>query len=300
MIRFSKYHGCGNSFVIIRESELVKDAALVNEGGAGGPEESAATEFTKAAETDRYPQLAQRVCDVNTGVGADGMIVVREKPQLEMVFYNCDGSRAPMCGNGIRCFAHFCSTEGIAKSSSYPVKTLAGDMIVNVVSEEPFRVKINMGKPLFSGEDIKTDLVRDNYLDLALTLKDGSEITVSSFFMGTIHTVVFVENFADIDVPAVGAEICSHPVFREKTNVNFVKMTDAASMEVRTYERGVGMTLACGTGACASVVAANLKGLCGKKADVLLKLGTLGIEIADDGNVYMEGPSEKVFDGQLC
>lgn len=277
MITFSKYHGCGNNFVIIKESEL---QAKVQPGS--------------------YPELAQKVCDVNTGVGADGMIVVRTEPALEMVFFNCDGSRAPMCGNGIRCFAHFCREEGIASGSSYPVKTLAGDMIVDVTCDEPFRVRINMGKPVFSRKAINADIECEDYMDLDLALQDGSDISVSSFFMGTIHTVVFVENFEDIDVPRIGEEICNHRFFREKTNVNFVKVIDDATMEVQTYERGVGMTLACGTGACASVVAAGIKGLCGSRADVILKLGTLNIEVAEDGNVYMEGPSEKILDGQFC
>ena len=276
MIRFSKYHGCGNNFVIIKEEEILN-----------------------ATDAAGYPDFAVKVCDVNTGVGADGMIVVREKPALEMVFYNCDGSRAPMCGNGIRCFAHFCREEGIAAGESYPVKTLAGDMIVNITCEEPFRVKINMGKPLFSPDDIKVDFNGENFLDRHLSLGDGIDIGINSLFMGTIHTVVFVESFDDIDVPKVGEEICNHPVFKEKTNVNFVKVIDDKTLEMKTYERGVGMTLACGTGACASVVVAGMKGLCGKKADVVLKLGRLGIEVAEDGNVYMEGPSVKILDGTL-
>lgn len=279
MILFSKYHGCGNNFVIIKEAEL---------SGKVTP--------------DDYPQLALKVCDVNTGIGADGMIVVREKPALEMVFYNCDGSRAPMCGNGIRCFANFCRDEGVETGKTYPVKTLAGDMIVDVTSAEPFRVKINMGKPLFSPEEIKVDpsnVGRENFLGQNLTLADGSSVEIDSMFMGTIHTVVFVDELDDSYVQTVGEEICNHPTFTEKTNVNFVKVVDEDTLQVQTYERGVGVTLACGTGACASVLAASLRGKCGSRADVQLKLGSLNITLSEDGDVYMEGPSEKICSGTI-
>lgn len=286
MILFSKYHGCGNNFVIIKETEL---------SGRMTP--------------DDYPQLAIKVCNVNTGIGADGMIVVREDPALEMVFYNCDGSRAPMCGNGIRCFANFCRDEGIETGRNYPVKTLAGDMIVDVTSGEPFRVRINMGKPMFSPEEIKVDSGRtgscgadscgENFLGQSLTLADGSSVEIDSMFMGTIHTVVFVDELDESYVQTVGEEICNHPTFTEKTNVNFVKVVDEDTLKVQTYERGVGVTLACGTGACASVLAANLRGKCGSRADVQLKLGSLNITLSEDGDVYMEGPSEKICSGTI-
>ena len=221
MVLFSKYHGYGNSFVIIREDELSKE---IDEAG--------------------YPGFARMVCDVNTGVGADGMIVVRREPALEMVFFNRDGSRAPMCGNGIRCFANFCRDERIESSRKYPVRTLAGDMTVEISSDDPFRAKINMGKPIFGPQAVKMDTndmgntEAKDLLGLRLPLKNGTDVEINSLFMGTIHTVIFVDDFDDIDVPGVGEEICNHPVFREKTNVNFVKAIDDDTLEVQTYERG--------------------------------------------------------------
>ena len=281
-MKFSKYHGCGNSFVIMDEGELT-------------------AHLRASADADTvYSQLAVKTCDVNTGVGADGMIIVRREPALEMVFYNRDGSRAPMCGNGIRCFAHFCREEGIRSESSYPVKTLAGDMIVNVTETEPFRVRINMGRPVLSPAAINVDDSGDDFLGRKLRLRDGSDVDIDSLFMGTVHTVVFTDELDMTLIPQIGGEICEHPVFREKTNVNFVKAIDDETIEMRTYERGVGMTLACGTGACASVVVANMKGLCGSRAEVKLELGSLYISIEEDGCVYMEGPSVKIMDGELC
>lgn len=115
MIRFTKYHGCGNNFIIVRESDV---------------------------DGMDYSQLALDMCNVNTGIGADGFIVVREDPALEMVFYNMDGSRAPMCGNGIRCFAAYCYDNDICKKEEYPVETLAGTMVVKIISTDPFMVRI--------------------------------------------------------------------------------------------------------------------------------------------------------------
>lgn len=276
MIRFSKYHGCGNNFIIVKEKDLHGQVC-----------------------EDEYPGFAEEVCDINTGIGADGLIIVREDPGLEMVFYNMDGSRAPMCGNGIRCFAYFCMNEGIRTERSYPVKTLAGEMLVEVTSEEPFMARINMGRPVFESASIGVKSDDGDFLGRELEISDGSKWLVSSFFMGTVHTVVFVDDFDSIDIGYVGKQLCEHPVYTEKTNVNFVKVIDENTIEMKTYERGVGMTLACGTGACASVVTANMQGLCKKRTEVILQLGSLIIEPKDDGNVFMEGPSVKIAEGEL-
>ena len=282
-MKISKYHGCGNSFVITSE-----EAMPAHVKGAKEEERISA-----------YSTLAAQLCDVNTGVGADGFIVVREKPKLEMVFFNQDGSRAPMCGNGIRCFAHYCMEKGICEEAEYPVETLGGTMIVEVVQDEPFRAKINMGRPIFDPKALDVDYNGDNFMDQEITMEDGSTVTLDGFFMGTHHVVVFVDEIDREKLEPLGKAICNHPVFLKKTNVNFAKVVDEDTVEVLTYERGVGITLACGTGSCASVVAAHRRGLTGSKACAMLKRGTLGIEISEDGNVFMEGPSVRVFDGEI-
>jgi diaminopimelate epimerase len=279
MIAISKYHGCGNNFVIVKEADLINHL-----GGA--------------CEIEDYSEFAKQVCNINTGVGADGFIVVREEPELEMVFFNCDGSRAPMCGNGIRCFAQYCYDQGIRQEDSYKVKTLAGDMVVDVASRSPFRVKINMGRPILAPSSVGINSDESDYLDKTLELSEGRSVKIDSLFMGTIHTVVMVDDIDSEEIPVIGEEICNHPLFSEKTNVNFVKVVDEETLIVKTYERGVGMTLACGTGACASVVVANMKGLCQRSTKVILALGILQIEINED--VYMEDPSMKIFDGEFC
>ena len=210
MYNISKYHGCGNNFVIMQEAELAEQL------GVPCGEESAGA----------YAKFAARVCDESVGVGADGFIIVRTEPVLEMVFFNRDGSRAPMCGNGIRCFAHYCRDHKIRTGDAYPVKTLAGDMVVEVKSTDPFRAQIDMGCPIFDPAAVCVESDAPDLLELELSLKDGNTLTVSSLFMGTIHTVLFVDDVEADWIETLGEEICNAPIFAEKTNVNFVKVLD--------------------------------------------------------------------------
>lgn len=265
-MEFAKYHGCGNNFIIMAESQ---------------------------AEGMDYSLLAQKVCSQTIGIGADGLILVRTEPVLEMVFYNQDGSRAPMCGNGIRCFAAFCHDQGICRESSYPVRTLAGTMVVEVLQTEPFQVKIKMGKPDFTPEHFGVYCEENEFLNRELETTEGA-FTVNSLFMGTVHTVVWVDEFPSEEA---GRQLSNHPVFTEKTNVNFVKVKDRRTLEIQTYERGVGITAACGTGCCASLVTGALQGKCEKAVSVLLPYGQLEIEQLEDGEVTMAGPAVRVADG---
>ena len=306
MIRFPKYHGCGNSFVIVREKDVAgKD----------------------------FSQLAEKMCCEQTGIGADGLIVVRTEPELEMIFYNRDGSRAPMCGNGIRCFAKFCYDEGICTDRQFPVVTLAGRMIVEVVDTEPFMARINMGKPIMDPAACGIEGESEPFLKRRLKLNAGSkaagdkttgskaapdesmdasacggtktdacgkvpaEVEVSSIFMGTIHTVLWTKSLDKLDLETVGRTIAHHPKYTEQTNVNMVQQVDRSTLKMRTYERGVGMTLACGTGACASAVIGILEDRCDKDIDVLLPEGTLHITQSSSGEIFMTGPAVKTADG---
>ncbi|MDF2655452.1 MAG: diaminopimelate epimerase [Bacillota bacterium] len=268
MIAFTKYHGCGNDFIILSE---------------------------EAAGDRAYPALAAQICHRTMGIGADGLIIVRTNP-LEMIYYNSDGSRAPMCGNGIRCFAKFCYDEGLCLDKEYEVMTLAGIMGVKVVSSEPFLVEIDMGKPDFNPGRCGIKTEKENFLNETIELKN-KQITVSSCFMGTIHTVVWLDDLDKTDLEQLGRELCEHPIYTEKTNVNMVQVMDEKTLKLMTYERGAGMTYACGTGACASVVIGALEGKCGRETDVLLPLGTLHINQRNDDEVMMTGPAVKVGQG---
>lgn len=301
-IPVSKYHGCGNDFIMARE---------------------------EAAEGLDRTALVRAACDRHTGIGADGMIFVKQHP-LEMIYFNQDGSRAPMCGNGIRCFAAFCYDEGICTDALFPVQTLAGEKTVKRLGTDPFFVQIGMGKPDYRPEKLdldteelqkleqanaenpfpqeeKTKLVQPDAaaktkaviwgLPAALSACGGKTVRLYSFFMSTVHTVVFVEDAFSPENEAIGREICHLPLFSKQTNVNFVQVIDKTHLRMQTYERGCGITLACGTGACASVVCAHRLGLCSAEASVELRRGTLQIALDKEEAVQMTGPAARIMKG---
>lgn len=242
-----------------------------------------------APELD-FPELAPALCEE---FQTDGLIVVKLDP-LEMIFYNQDGSQAPMCGNGIRCFAKYVQDEGIVDGDVFNVETLAGTMKVEVHSRSPFMCRINMGRPSFSNCLTK---VADDLPLLNRKLQVGEDIVdVNIVFMGTIHTVVFVEDAIDMQHSDLGEKICHHPLFMEQTNVNFVQAVNKSEIVVRTYERGVGWTKACGTGCCASAVIAKKYDLVQGKVKVQLELGHLFVEGEDE--VFMTGPATYEGEGE--
>ncbi|MBP6063181.1 MAG: diaminopimelate epimerase [Fusobacteriaceae bacterium] len=298
MLSFEKYHGLGNDFIIFKEVDLLKKFKHIQSGW----------------DLDReYSKLAQGVCHRNTGIGADGMIVLKllSPDMVEMMFYNQDGSRVPMCGNGIRCFSHFIYENKILEGNIYKIKTLAGVLTVEISIEDGFKAKVNMGYPLFQLESIPMD--KENFLQLLKTdsdcknmdideginykLKlDSKEYTLSSVFMGTTHTVIFVDELNDEEIKEDGKRIENNSIFPKKTNVNFVKIRDRENIEMKTWERGAGLTLACGTGACSAVVIGNMKlNKLDKKVKVHLPIGELFIELNE--SVYMTGPSELISKG---
>ena len=268
MIPFTKYHGCGNDFIILMEGSI---------------------------EHLSYSELAKQICHRQMGIGADGLIIVKQDP-LEMIIFNSDGSRAPMCGNGLRCFAKFCSDEGICTKEVYSVETLAGTMGIRIISRDPFLVEVNMGIPDFDPKRCGIKTGQDRFFHQKLKLKNG-QIEVSSCFMGTIHTVVWMENLEGADLEKLGEEISNHPVFSEKTNVNFVQILNRKTLKLITYERGAGMTYACGTGACASVVIGLQADRCDRETNVLLPYGQLHIEQKINDEVMMTGPAVRTVQG---
>jgi diaminopimelate epimerase len=259
MYKFEKYHGLGNDFILINYQDNID-----------------------------YSKLAIKLCKRQINIGADGLIIVKNNP-LEMIFYNQDGSRAPMCGNGIRCFALYCYNHNLIDTDTFDVSTLAGIMKINITNKDPFEVKVNMGEPVFNKESI--GLTTDYTTPLMI-----NNIEVYSLFMGTIHSIVFVDSADDIKNSSIGKLIESHPYFAKKTNVNFVQILDNNNLKINTYERGVGFTLACGTGCSASVVISSKYKQTNRKCNCHLKYGKLKIEVNDQ--VYMTGPATKVCEGE--
>lgn len=244
-----------------------------------------------------YEAAARALCKRRTSVGADGLIIIEpsEVADMKMRIFNSDGSEAEMCGNGIRCFARFVYDRGMVKKPEMSVETLAGIMYPSVIVKDGavVGVKVNMGKGMYTGCDVPV------HVEDALNFRvegEGYGFDAAAMRMGVPHTVIFVDDLNDINIDRHGSMIESHALFPEHTNVNFAEV-NGDTITVRTFERGAGPTMACGTGATATALLAYRKGLTGSKVVAKLEEGSLIIEIDDDLTAYMTGPAEYVFEG---
>lgn len=277
-------HGLGNDFIIIDDRE---------------------------AELDFEPEAVAWFCDRNFGIGADGLILVRpalaEEADFAWWFRNSDGSIAEMCGNGIRCFAKYLVDKGLVPADQDQVKIETAIGIYDIAIERDEQglaayATVDMGEPILTPALIPTNLGcedPDNPVvgcDFPTSL--GS-VRVTCVSMGNPHCVTFVDDVEAAPVETMGPEIETSSAFPNKTNVEFAQIVDQDYIRLRVWERGCGETLACGTGACATVVAASLNCLIGRSALVELPGGELDIKWAEDGRVYMTGPAEEVFTGSL-
>lgn len=273
MLNFEKLQGTGNDFIIF--NGLNK-------------------------KLPNYNDLAKKVCDRHFGIGADGMMVVEksDKAEIKMCFYNADGSEAPMCGNGIRCFSKYVYDNGIVKDKSFTVETLGGIMKPEVIFEDGkvTSVKVNLGRPLFSSKDIPINTNDEDYINKEIEIL-GKTYKISGLVIGTIHTVIFVHDLKYIDIPSLGWAIENHLLFPLKTNVNFCEIIDDKNLKVFTWERGVGETLACGTGAAASAIVSSIINNTNKKTNVFVIGGKLVIEQLD-GTIFMTGPAVTICKGE--
>lgn len=274
-MRITKMHGLGNDFIVFFDNGN--------------------TEFN-------VTDMAKRLCNRHTGIGADGLVIVMPSDiaDVRMRIINSDGSEAEMCGNGIRCFAKYAYDRKIIDKEEFTVETLAGIMTPTIIADNGVAklVKVNMGKPTFSAKNIPMDVEADKVIDYTLDV-DGASYMVSSVLLGVPHTEVFVDDVTTVPLTVLGPMIEKHPLFPKGTNVNFVQVVNENTVKVRTWERGAGATLACGTGSCSSAVMAYEKGLTGRSVDVELYLGTLRVDYDEDGTVYMTGPATEVFNLEL-
>lgn len=276
-IKLTKMQGLGNDFVVLDYVEYEKTGLIMSE-------------------------LAKKLCDRNFGVGADGMMIPNLSPKdktanIGWYFYNSDGTTAQMCGNGIRCFAKYVKDKKLVNSNKFSVETLAGIIIPEIL--EDGNVKVNMSKPIL--EPAKIPFRGENTLNYELKTSEKM-FKVNAVSMGNPHCVIFTAGSEDLLETAkkYGPEIEKHSLFPEKTNVEFVKVISKNEMDMRVWERGCGITLACGTGACASVVAGILNNLTENKVKVNLLGGALTIEWQgssenSEQNVFMSGPAEYTF-----
>lgn len=277
-IEFTKYHGLGNDFILI--------------------------DNRNSADPVLTPEEAVRLCDRHFGIGADGVIFAlpgQDGTDYTMRIFNSDGSEPEMCGNGIRCLAKFIAElEGVtSETRAYRIHTLAGVITPKLTADG--QVTVDMGLPRLLAAEIPTRLAAadEKVVDRALEV-EGKTWAVTCVSMGNPHCITFVEDVAAIPLASIGPKFEHHPVFPQRTNTEFLQVVGRDYLKMRVWERGAGITLACGTGACASLVAGVLTGKCDRKATVELPGGPLEIEWSEtDGRIYMTGPAEKVFTGKV-
>ncbi|OCQ92594.1 diaminopimelate epimerase [Oscillatoriales cyanobacterium USR001] len=276
-IEFTKYHGLGNDFILIdnrHESEPILTRS-------------------QAAE----------LCDRHFGIGADGIIFAlpgQNNTDYTMRIYNSDGSEAEMCGNGIRCLAKFIADlEGVNAKTQYRIHTLSGVMTPKLLSDS--QVKVDMGEPRLLAAEIPTTLGFPDQKVVELPLEvSGQFWSVTCVSMGNPHCITFVDDVSAIALETIGPLFEHHGVFPQRTNTEFIEIIQRNYVKMRVWERGAGVTLACGTGACAAVVAGVLAGKCDRQAKVELPGGILAIEWSEiDRRLYMTGPAVRVFTGTI-
>jgi diaminopimelate epimerase len=274
-MKFWKMHGLGNDYVVVD-----------NRDG-------------KIAEKE-MTALAKRVCERRFSVGADGLLLVGKSKAADarMRIFNADGSEAEMCGNGIRCFAKFCYENGIVPKAEFKVETNAGtkQVTLTVKDAEVKTVKVDMGAPNWERQSLPMTGV-GNCIDQELQVDEDETYNVTCLSMGNPHCVIFVENVNEFPVEYIGPMIENNPVFLNRTNVGFAQVLSKTEMKLRVWERGCGETLACGTGTCAAVAAANRLGKVGNEVTVHLLGGDLHVEVCK--TLFLLGSAEKVFEGNL-
>lgn len=275
-IEFTKYHGLGNDFILIDN---------------------------RHSETPQItPEKAVKLCDRHFGIGADGVIFVlpgQAGADYTMRIFNSDGSEPEMCGNGIRCFARFVAElEGTPQvQKTYQIHTLAGLIVPELLGDN--QVKVDMGTPQLLAAEIPTTLTTTEEKAIAQPLEVADQTwSVTTVSMGNPHCITFVEDMDTIALSEIGPQFEHHPVFPQRTNTEFIEVVRSDYIKMQVWERGAGITLACGTGACASVVAGVLNSRCDRDTIVELPGGCLQIHWREDsGHVYMTGPAQKVFTG---
>ncbi len=244
--------------------------------------------------------LAKRLCERRFSVGADGLLLVScsKVASAKMRIFNADGSEAEMCGNGIRCLAKYCYENGVVQKTEFFIETLSGPKHVwlTVEGADVKAVRVDMGEPIWE-RSVLAMSGKGTFIDQTLEV-DGEIYKTTCLSTGNPHCVTFVDHVSDFPVNQIGPKIENHKTFPKRTNVEFVQVLSPNELKIRVWERGCGETLACGTGTCASVAAANKLGKVGEKVTVHVLGGDLQVEIAG-GRLFLSGAAEKVFKGTL-
>ena len=279
-LEFTKMEGLGNDFVIIDDRETAIESII------------------------SYPDLAVKLCDRHFGVGADGIILILPSRDHDFTFriFNSDGSSAQMCGNGMRCVARYVYEKQIVSRKTMQVDTLAGTVVPQVMVDEDntvTSVRVDMGEPVLVCEKIPFQSETETAVDLPLTVGDAI-FQITAVSMGNPHAVTFVDDVDAVDIKTIGPKIETHDRFPEKTNVEFIEVVSPTELKMKVWERGAGITLACGTGACASLVAAHLTGRADTRAVIHLDGGDLQVFWDKQTNhLFKEGPANYAFTGTV-
>ncbi len=276
-MRFTKMHGIGNDYVCVNCFEESVDAPT---------------------------ELSQRISDRHFGVGGDGLILIlpSEEADVRMRIFNADGSEAEMCGNGVRCVAKYAHDHGLTDANPMRVETGAGVKTIELHLDDSGRVAsatVDMGEPILDPPTIPVNIPQQRVVDLPVrTSKRAFKMTCIS--MGNPHAVMFVDDVAGVPLEQVGPELENHPLFPRRINAHFVQVHSDTEVTMRTWERGSGITLACGTGASSVCVAGVLAGRTGRKILAHLPGGDLDLEWRQsDNHVYMTGAATEVFSGEF-
>ena len=275
-MKFTKMHGLGNDYIYLYEKDVLESNR----------------------NDEYYSKMAIKLSDRHFGVGADGIILIKDSDKADyfMQIYNADGSKGEMCGNGIRCVGKYVYERGLTNKTKLVIDTLAGLKYLDLIVDDNNKVNeviVDMGMPmLHDGSNVSLDC--EHGLEV-----DGVNYQVMDISMGNPHTVIYVDEITDYLVLEVGPKIENHHYYPNRTNVEFVKVIDDNTLEMRVWERGSGETLACGTGACAVATSYMLKYPQIKEVKVKLRGGTLNIKWNDDNHILMRGGATKVFEGEI-
>lgn len=279
-MKFTKMHGCGNDYIYVDGAKEI-------------------------IPQEKKPDVVKRLSDRHFGIGGDGVIFINPSTEadFEMEMYNMDGSRAEMCGNGIRCVAKFVYDKGLTDQTQISIISAGKIKYLDLTTEDRkvSTVKVNMGAPILKAADIPViaDDEEESVIGEEIEV-DGKIYKMTCVSMGNPHAVVFMDDVADLPIEKIGPLFENHERFPKRTNTEFVKVIDKEHVEMRVWERGTGETLACGTGACATVVACILNGLTNDTVTVKLLGGSLRIQWDRQENlVYMTGPAATVFEGEI-
>lgn len=277
MIKFTKMHGLGNDYVYI--------------------------DCTEEQKIKNISSLAQFISNRHFGVGSDGLILICKSDiaDFKMRMFNYDGTEAEMCGNGIRCVGKFVYDKGLTKKDNITVETLAGikKLKFNIKKGNVETVEVDMGEPIL--EPDKVPVISEEAIVKNLKIKAReNEFKFTCVSMGNPHAITIVDNTKDFNIEKYGPVLEKDEHFPRRANIEFIELVDKNNIKMRVWERGVGETLACGTGACASVVACALNGYIENEANVELLGGTLKIRWDKENNhIYMTGPATTVFEGEI-